>query len=253
MSKTSRSLSRSRLRSRRISSPTPSCPPPRRLEPIPSQPAARTIRGRPRSLHPILAPHGRLVGDECAAYHPQDDVPLPRILTPEGELLAGKAVQFAGERVPAHRRFNDVSRPIIAHLRGHDWACARFGLTDRRAESNRPRERGGVFTRAQLSAWLGFDRFKTLPFVRAVTERRLAVGETVRGLRVCGSAHGTSTGSRRRSRMWSRTRLRRLAGAPTSSINPAGFGIPPAPSQTCCSPACNGWVPRSWPQVWCWR
>ena len=42
-----------------------------------------------------------------------------------------------------------------------------------------------MFTRAQLSDWLGASRFKVLRLVQALTERRLVTEETVRGLKVC--------------------------------------------------------------------
>ncbi len=75
---------------------------------------------------------------------------------------------------------------MIVHLRGRERALAAFGLTGRGAEWIALASlHGGVFTRAQLAAWLKFDRFKTLRFVKALSERRLATEETVRGLKVC--------------------------------------------------------------------
>ena len=43
----------------------------------------------------------------------------------------------------------------------------------------------GVFTRAQLSAYLRIDRWQALRFVRAMSERRLAADETLEGRKVC--------------------------------------------------------------------
>ena len=75
---------------------------------------------------------------------------------------------------------------MIAHLKGRKQALEPFGLTGRRAEWIALASlHGGVFTRAQLSDWLGASRFKVLRFVQALTERRLVTEETVRGLKVC--------------------------------------------------------------------
>ena len=75
---------------------------------------------------------------------------------------------------------------MIAHLKGRERALEPFGLTGRRAEWIALASlHGGVFTRAQLSDWLGASRFKVLRLVQALTERRLLTEETVRGLKVC--------------------------------------------------------------------
>ena len=75
---------------------------------------------------------------------------------------------------------------MIAHLRLRERALGSFGWTGRRAEWIALASlHGGVFTRAQLSAWLRIDRWKALRFVRAMTERRPAAEETVGGLKVC--------------------------------------------------------------------
>ncbi|MDE0358562.1 MAG: hypothetical protein OXN92_12640 [Gammaproteobacteria bacterium] len=75
---------------------------------------------------------------------------------------------------------------MIAHLNGRDRALEPFGLTGRRAEWIALASlHGGVFTRAQLSDWLGASRFKVLRLVQALTERRLVAEETVGGLKVC--------------------------------------------------------------------
>ncbi len=75
---------------------------------------------------------------------------------------------------------------MIAHRKGREQALEPFGLTGRRAEWIALASlHGGVFTRAQLSDWLGASRFKVLRLVQALTERRLATGETVGGLKVC--------------------------------------------------------------------
>ncbi len=75
---------------------------------------------------------------------------------------------------------------MIAHLKGRDRALRSFGLTGRRAEWIALASlHGGVFTRAQLSDWLGASRFKVLRLVQALKDRRLLAEETVGGLKVC--------------------------------------------------------------------
>ncbi|MDE0357058.1 MAG: hypothetical protein OXN92_04865 [Gammaproteobacteria bacterium] len=75
---------------------------------------------------------------------------------------------------------------MIAHLRGREQALGSFGLIGHRAEWIALASlHGGVFTRAQLSDWLGASRFKVLRLVQALTERRLVAEETVGGLKVC--------------------------------------------------------------------
>ncbi len=75
---------------------------------------------------------------------------------------------------------------MIAHLKERERALEPFGLTGERAEWIALASlHGGVFTRAQLSDWLGASRFKVLRLVQALTERRLVAEETVRGLKVC--------------------------------------------------------------------
>jgi len=75
---------------------------------------------------------------------------------------------------------------LIAHLKGRQRVLASFGLTGRRAEwITLASLHGGVFTRAQLSDWLGASRFKVLRLVHALKDRRLLAEETVGGLKVC--------------------------------------------------------------------
>ncbi len=75
---------------------------------------------------------------------------------------------------------------MIDHLKGREKALEPFGLTGRRAEwVALVSLHGGVFTRTQLSAWLGVSRFTALRFVQALRDRRLAAEETVGDLRVC--------------------------------------------------------------------
>ena len=90
-------------------------------------------------------------------------------------------------RSVSRRPLAEAGRPtVIAHLRGRERALGSFGLTGRRAEWIALASlHGGVFTRAQLSDWLGASRFKVLRLVQALTERRLVTEETVRGLKVC--------------------------------------------------------------------
>ena len=75
---------------------------------------------------------------------------------------------------------------MIAHLKGRDRALEPFGLSGRRAEWIALASlHGGVFTRAQLSDWLGASRFKVLRLVQALKDQRLLAEETVGGLKVC--------------------------------------------------------------------
>ena len=61
-----------------------------------------------------------------------------------------------------------------------------FGWTGRQAEwIALACLHSGVFTRAQLSAYLRIDRWQALRFVRAMSERRLAADETLEGRKVC--------------------------------------------------------------------
>ena len=75
---------------------------------------------------------------------------------------------------------------MIAHLAGRERALEPFGWTGRQAEwIALACLHSGVFTRAQLSAYLRIDRWQALRFVRAMSELRLAAEETVGGRRVC--------------------------------------------------------------------
>ena len=75
---------------------------------------------------------------------------------------------------------------MIAHLGGREAALEPFGWTGRQAEwIALACLHSGVFTRAQLSAYLRIDRWQALRFVRAMSERRLAADETLEGRKVC--------------------------------------------------------------------
>ena len=75
---------------------------------------------------------------------------------------------------------------MIAHLAGRERALEPFGWTGRQAEwIALVCLHSGVFTRAQLSAYLRIDRWQALRFVRAMSERRLAADETLEGRKVC--------------------------------------------------------------------
>ena len=75
---------------------------------------------------------------------------------------------------------------MIAHLRGREEALEPFGWTGRQAEwIALACLHSGVFTRAQLSAYLKINRWQALRFVRAMSERRLAADETLEGRKVC--------------------------------------------------------------------
>ena len=73
-----------------------------------------------------------------------------------------------------------------ASRRDERAALEPFGWTGRQAEwIALACLHSGVFTRAQLSAYLRIDRWQALRFVRAMSERRLAADETLEGRKVC--------------------------------------------------------------------
>ena len=75
---------------------------------------------------------------------------------------------------------------MIAHLKGREKALEPFGWTGARAEwIALVCLHSGVFTRAQLSARLGIDRWRALRFVRSLTDRGLAAEETFERRKVC--------------------------------------------------------------------
>ncbi len=75
---------------------------------------------------------------------------------------------------------------MIAHLRGREDALEPFGWTGRQAEwIALACLHSGVFTRAQLSACLGIDRWQALRFVRALLERGVAAEEKLERRKVC--------------------------------------------------------------------
>ncbi len=75
---------------------------------------------------------------------------------------------------------------MIAHLNGRERALEAFGSTGAKAEwIALVCLHGGVFTRAQLYARLGFDRWKAYRFVRSLTEGGLAAEETFARRKVC--------------------------------------------------------------------
>ena len=96
------------------------------------------------------------------------------------------SVRSRSRRFPEPRRLDREEPTVIAHLKGRERALEPLGLTGRRAEwIALVSLHGGVFTRAQLSDWLGASRFKVLRLIQALAERRLVTEETVRGLKVC--------------------------------------------------------------------
>ena len=98
---------------------------------------------------------------------------------------------------------------MIPHLRGRERALEPFGLTGRRAEWIALASlHGGVFTRAQLSDWLGASRFQ-----RPEEVTRRFAGHL--GLRSCEAEFGveTTTGS---SRLPTRICHRPTGATPTS-------------------------------------
>ena len=75
---------------------------------------------------------------------------------------------------------------MIVHLKGREKALEAFGWTGKQAEwIALVCLHSGVFTRDQISDWLGIDRFKALRFVQDITERRLAAEDTLDGRKVC--------------------------------------------------------------------
>ena len=75
---------------------------------------------------------------------------------------------------------------MIAHLRGRAETLEPFGWTGPQAEwVALACLHSGVFTRAQLSAYLGVDRWQALRFVRALLERGLAAEEKLERRKVC--------------------------------------------------------------------
>ncbi len=75
---------------------------------------------------------------------------------------------------------------MIAHLKGREQALEEFGWTGRHAEwIALACLHSGVFTRAQLSAWLRIDRWKAYRFVRSLTDRGFAAEETFARRKVC--------------------------------------------------------------------
>ena len=75
---------------------------------------------------------------------------------------------------------------MTAHLQGRERALELFGWTGREAEwIALVCLHSGVFTRAQLSSFLGIDRWKAFRFVRDMSERRLASETIFEGRKVC--------------------------------------------------------------------
>ena len=75
---------------------------------------------------------------------------------------------------------------MIAHLKGREKALEAFGWTGRKAEwVALACLHGGVFTRDQLSDWLGIHRHTARHFVRDILDRRLGAEDTLEGRKVC--------------------------------------------------------------------
>ena len=75
---------------------------------------------------------------------------------------------------------------MIAHLRGREKALEAFGWTGRRAEwVALVCLHSGVFTRDQISDWLGINRRTARRFVRDMLDRRLAAEDRLAGRKVC--------------------------------------------------------------------
>ena len=75
---------------------------------------------------------------------------------------------------------------MIAHLRGREKALESFGWTGREAEwIALVCLHSGVFTRDQISDWLGIHRHTARRFVQDITDRRLGAEDALEGRRVC--------------------------------------------------------------------
>ena len=75
---------------------------------------------------------------------------------------------------------------MIAHLKGREKALEPFGWTGKKAEwIALACLHSGVFTRAQLRAWLGTHSRTARRFVRAITAQKLATEETLHGRSIC--------------------------------------------------------------------
>jgi len=75
---------------------------------------------------------------------------------------------------------------MIAHLRGREKTLEPFGWTGREAKwIALVCLHSGVFTRDQISDWLGINRFKALRFVQDITARRLASEDALESRKVC--------------------------------------------------------------------
>ena len=75
---------------------------------------------------------------------------------------------------------------MIAHLGGREKALRRFGWTGREAEwIALACLHSGVFTRDQISYWLGIHRHTARRFVLDILDQRLGAEDTLEGRRVC--------------------------------------------------------------------
>ena len=75
---------------------------------------------------------------------------------------------------------------MIAHLKRREKALGRFGWTGREAEwIALVCLHSGVFTRDQISDWLGIHRHTARRFVQDILDRRLGAEDALEGRRVC--------------------------------------------------------------------
>ena len=75
---------------------------------------------------------------------------------------------------------------MIAHLKGREKALEAFGWTAEQAEwVALVCLHSGVFTRDQISDWLGIHRRSARRFIRDMADRRLAARDRVAGRRIC--------------------------------------------------------------------
>ena len=75
---------------------------------------------------------------------------------------------------------------MIAHLKGREKALESFGWTGREAEwIALVCLHSGVFTRDQISDWLGVHRHTARRFVQDILDRRLGAEDALEGRRVC--------------------------------------------------------------------
>ena len=148
-----------------------------RIHPAPEAPHGATADFEPGPPQGRAGDAARALVDHAPVHVPHRHPLRARRLQPDGH----PHHLPTGRPCPGHG-----AAQVIAHLRGREQALEPFGWTGRQAEwMALVCLHSGVFTRAQLSAYLRIDRWQALRFVRAMSERRLAADETLEGRKVC--------------------------------------------------------------------